>query len=47
MCQNAKAGLCFVALYVDDNHALGHPKAIFKLIQKLIDHGLTLNIKMT
>ena len=35
MCQNDEDGLCFVALYADDNLAVGHPNAICILKLKM------------
>ena len=45
MWQNNKAGLCNIALDIDDNLAVGHPKAMYKLIQELDGHGSILKVK--
>ena len=41
-----KTALCFVALHIGDNLAVGYPRAIHKLIQKFNDHVLTLKFNM-
>ena len=38
-------GICFIAIYVDDNLLVGHPKAIDDVIDKLRQKGLTLTVE--
>jgi histone deacetylase 1/2 len=38
-------GIVFIALYVDDNLLVGHPKAIEDAIQQMKKHGLILKIE--
>ena len=40
-----KLGLVFIALYVDDNLIVGHPKAINEAIEGMKQNGLILKVK--
>jgi hypothetical protein len=43
--KNSSLGIVFIALYVDDNLLVGHPKAIKDAIKQMKKHGLILKIK--
>ena len=45
--KKSKLGICYVALYVDDNLFVGHPAAIDDAIKKLKEHDLVLKIEDT
>ena len=43
--KKSKKGLVFIALYVDDNLMVGHPKAIDEAIEGMKKHGLVLKVE--
>ena len=43
--KKSKKGLVLIALYVDDNLMIGHPKAIKDAIKEMKKFGLVLKIK--
>ena len=43
--KQSSLGIVFIALYVDDNLLVGHPKAIEDAIQQMKKHGLILKIE--
>ncbi len=45
--KKSKLGMCYVAIYVDDNLIVGHPKAVEDAIQQLKEHKLILKVEDT
>jgi hypothetical protein len=43
--KNSSLGIVFIALSVDDNLLVGHPKAIEDAIEQMKKHGLILKIE--
>ena len=41
----SKLGVCFAALYVDDNLIVGHPKSVEDNIKQTRKHGLVLKVE--
>ena len=46
-CKQSDKGICFIALYVDDNLLVGHPAAIDDAIRQMRKHDLILKIEDT
>ena len=46
-CKRSDKGICFIALYVDDNLLVGHPPAIDDAIRQMREHDLILKIEDT
>ena len=47
VCKHSDKGICFIALYVDDNLLVGHPAAIDDAIRQMREHDLILKIEDT
>ena len=45
-CKRSDKGICFIALYVDDNLLIGHPAAIDDAIRQMKEHDLILKIEI-